>query len=100
MMKKNIILAMILWSSIAYISAFILYVAYMFECYEHNINIKPWDVYYIILSLLGYLCLYFWIYSIVLWNKYDKHTLVILGLIFLNVFYMPWFYFRIKKIIH
>ena len=39
------------------------------------------------------------IYSVILWRKYDKDPFILLPLLFLNVFYMPFYYFRIKRII-
>lgn len=97
---KKIALKMIFISSIAYILGFALCIWSM-AYYNNGIVDEPSkDLRFIILYIVTLITIACLIYSIILWGKYDKNPFVILGLIFLNVFYMPWFYFRIKKMIH
>jgi len=43
---------------------------------------------------LNIILIAFWIFLIVIWSRYDKKTLRLILLIFLNIYYIP-FYYRI-----
>ena len=49
-----------------------------------------------IISIMAFISL---IYAIVLWHKHDKDPTRFLLLFFCNVFYMPFYYYRIKRLI-
>ncbi len=99
MKTQQIALKMILWSSIIFFLTILLYVVISIDMINKGISLSSISpIYRHIVDYSGFFVFVCWIYSIVLWNKHDKNGLILLCLIFFHVLYMPFYYFRIKKL--
>ncbi len=96
MAKKviNIICAVI---SIAYAVTAILLVIDVFTETQTLYNWYMSDKVIDVRIYFGLPMIYFLIYNVVIWNKHDKKPSKLILLIILNVFYMPFYYFKSVK---
>ena len=68
--------------------------------YLGDISLGTAEIIRYIYHIIGAITFVAWVYTILLWAKYDKDPIKFMLLFCLNTLYMPYYYFRIKNIIN
>ena len=95
---------LIFWVGLAMGLANLIYNVYIIiGIFNHTLDISqnPYGIsgpYLLLFRVLLCIWFVFWIYSFYLWNKYDKKAVGLILLIFLNVYYLPFYSLRLKRI--
>lgn len=88
---------MILFSGLGYIFGIITMFFVLINKINNGDDLYKIPFVYYVFIVISAIALFFWIYCIILWRKYDRELGSIIALIFLNGFYMPFYFIRIIK---
>ena len=89
----------ILISWITYIIVLVVYIITVAFNGDYSLQETLKHPLYYLVFVTGAICVGFWIYSIYLWNKYDKDGWRLVLLILFSLVYVPFYYKRIRKIL-